>query len=220
MRVKVWFIVSLFVLFVGFTNAQFDPCSLETVLDSFETAALAENVEVWAQKYADSECASGVKRSVRLLAQSYVVFYADDVVDSIPTYYTGTGQGVTDYSGDLSVNLGFYDDVSIQFTVVEAGQLDGFQLIGTAQSVIAGNYYGDLSETANPELWDVIEGCEEENIVAWVDWLTGERISGTIIVNLLYVAVITEDGEMCVATYDSSTGGLKVVDWSLEVDNP
>lgn len=215
--VLIW---SIFMLVnIPLTQAQNAACSLRTVLASFEAAALSDAVENWQQRYEASDCPVEVLRAVHLFARGYDTFLNQMSEQDIPFTWQGTGQGVSNYRGQLSANLGFYDDVGVSFTQITAGTLTGTMRLDTATANIPGAYYFSVLELPQPELWNVIVGCQPEDIVVWLEWVTSEPTQGNILRGLLYVAVITDDGQMCAAAYDTATGGEKVTDWLLYPEN-
>jgi hypothetical protein len=55
------------------TFAQSPICSLETILSSFQSAALSDDTDVWAENYEGSDCPDNVKRSVRTLRRDIMI---------------------------------------------------------------------------------------------------------------------------------------------------
>lgn len=203
-------------------QAQSDPCSLADVLSSFEAAALSGEIDRWAQRYEDSTCPPGIKRGVISLAQGYSFISGERIAPAsvdIPTQYSGSGQGIQGYRGSLSVNLGTYETFELDFSrLTESGYLEGLMNFGS-QSGVVGNHYFTLDDTPEPALYEEITGCTTANVVSWLDWRPIQRVSGNTILNILYIAVITDSGRMCVATFDTPFGGTKIIDWTLQAEN-
>ena len=200
-------------------RAQFDPCSIEVVLSSFEAAALSNAVELWVQNYETAGCTPQVQRAVQVFARGYQTFFNQTSEGMIPRNWIGTGQGVSNYRGQLSVYLGFYSDVEVSLNTLASGSLEGTIRFDTRSAGAPGSYYFSAADLPEPDLWDIIEGCDTDNVILWLDWVTSEPIEGDLLRGLLAVAVITDDGRMCAASYDSSTGGQKIVDYVFRATN-
>jgi len=189
------------------------------VLASFEAAALSNAVELWVQNYETAGCTPQVQRAVQVFARGYQTFFNQTSEGMIPRNWIGTGQGVSDYRGRLSINLGFYSDVEVILNSLSSGSLEGTLRLGRGSASTPGSYYFSAADLPEPDLWDIIEGCDTDNVILWLDWVTSEPIEGSVLRGLLYVAQITDNGRMCAAAYDSSTGGQKIVDWLLRATN-
>ena len=86
-------------------QAQESLCALESILNSYQAAALSEEVEAWSQSYATSECSVTTKRGVSVLVQAFGLLASDaretGNAPIAPSTFDADDEGWT-FSGDAT----------------------------------------------------------------------------------------------------------------------
>jgi len=206
----------------GFASAQNEQCSMQTVLASFEAASLSDDVQTWVNRYENSTCPENVVQGVRQLARGYETLSSQSIAVSQGISSTWRGYLVPNWSypgvsdGDLwsfsqTQEFDFALDGSFEgVTSWESGDYTGAY-------EISGRSYSNPDQVQNIRLWQVIDGYDEAATEYWLRWIGIRDIRGESLLQVLYVAVITDDGLMKGVSYDEINGGnilFSTIYWS------
>jgi regulation of enolase protein 1 (concanavalin A-like superfamily) len=162
--VTIMFLLTLALVLVSASSAQSDPCSVAAVLASFEAAALSNNVDVWLERYQDSNCSETILRGARQLAGSYSTLSGERIVGG--TIATGTSliphpddptrlnPALRWIIGHSPVNRWLYDPISEALTIMSVRGSTLWQRTNNApmmQYSVTGDFIAQVRLDFNPD---------------------------------------------------------------------
>lgn len=102
-------------------------------------------------------------------------------------------------------------DCNLVFTSVENGGLEGTIGCGLDNARFSGEYYTTLDGVRDPSDWNFTSSSDV--ILMWIRWRTDADSKGGLYVDARYAAVITNDEQMIVVTFEKQEGGTKSFLW-------
>jgi len=182
------------------SDAQTDPCSIEALTSSFQSAALSNEVQTWIDRYELSTCSANVIQGARQMARGYSTITSSDVTagSAISTFWRGMGVH-RDGSG--------YVEVAVEFSSLQNGDFEGEMILNgrneSTRYTIDGSYVESESEVRDTRIWDrLLDDWGGEDVLFWLTWRRVSVLEGNPSMDALAVAVIKANGEMRYTIYD------------------
>jgi len=184
------------------SDAQTDPCSIEALTSSFQSAALSNEVQTWIDRYELSACSANVIQGARQMARGYSTITSEEVTAGSVIATSWRGMGVQ-YDGtgyvEVALDLSYPQDEDLRGTMsiweVNDNEPTSFN--------IRGDYFTDVESITDRSLWNrLLSSWNTEDVVLWFSFRREQMLSGEANMDNLTIGIIKSNGEMRLVVYN------------------